>query len=157
MLTLLGPGAELKRHRDPFAGSLRYHLGLVTPNTDKCRIFIVGNMYSWRDGEDILFDETYIHSAINETDKDRIILFCDIERPLRFGWVRFINKIFAYIMGSATATNNVQGERVGIFNRIYNYAYYIRIAGMKLKALNKFLYYTFKYVLVLYLLYLIFL
>ena len=32
MFAMLPPGGKLGAHRDPFAGSLRYHLGLVTPN-----------------------------------------------------------------------------------------------------------------------------
>jgi beta-hydroxylase len=38
MFAMLPSGGKLGAHRDPFAGSLRYHLGLVTPNSDKCRI-----------------------------------------------------------------------------------------------------------------------
>ena len=38
MFTMLPPGGELGAHHDPFAGSLRYHLGLVTPNDDACWI-----------------------------------------------------------------------------------------------------------------------
>src|SRR5690606_341437 len=30
MFALLPPGSRLTKHRDPFAGSLRYHLGLST-------------------------------------------------------------------------------------------------------------------------------
>jgi hypothetical protein len=33
-VALLPPGGDLA-HRDPFAGSLRYHLGLSTPNSEK--------------------------------------------------------------------------------------------------------------------------
>ncbi len=29
-----------------------------------------------------MFDETYIHYAENGTDQNRIILLCDIERPM---------------------------------------------------------------------------
>jgi hypothetical protein len=35
-------------------------------------------------GEDLLFDETYLHYAENATSDDRIIRFCDVERPLRW-------------------------------------------------------------------------
>jgi aspartyl/asparaginyl beta-hydroxylase (cupin superfamily) len=38
MFAELAPGGTLNPHRDPFAGSLRYHLGLVTPNDDRCFI-----------------------------------------------------------------------------------------------------------------------
>ena len=92
MFALLPPGGKLNRHRDPFAGSLRYHLGLVTPNSDDCRIFIDGEPYSWRDGKDVLFDETFIHSAENKTDVTRIILFCDVERPLHTRWMAAFNR-----------------------------------------------------------------
>ncbi len=70
MFTLLPAGAHLNPHRDPFAGSLRYHLGLVTPNADSCHIVVDGESYSWRDGEDVLFDETFVHSA--QTTRPRI-------------------------------------------------------------------------------------
>jgi aspartyl/asparaginyl beta-hydroxylase (cupin superfamily) len=72
------------QHRDPYAGSLRYHLGLTVPKSPgECRIFIDGDPYSWRDGEDILFDETYLHYTEITTSDDRLILFCDVERPLK--------------------------------------------------------------------------
>jgi aspartyl/asparaginyl beta-hydroxylase len=38
MFAQLPPGASLVRHRDPYAGSVRYHLGLVTPADPKCYI-----------------------------------------------------------------------------------------------------------------------
>jgi aspartyl/asparaginyl beta-hydroxylase (cupin superfamily) len=48
MFATLGPGARLVQHRDPYAGLLRYHLGLVTPtHPGVCRIFVDGNEYSW--------------------------------------------------------------------------------------------------------------
>ncbi|MGB1271137.1 MAG: aspartyl/asparaginyl beta-hydroxylase domain-containing protein, partial [Endozoicomonas sp.] len=36
MFAMLSPDSRLVRHRDPYAGSLRYHLGLITPNSDQC-------------------------------------------------------------------------------------------------------------------------
>lgn len=83
MFTLLPGGSHLNPHRDPFGGSLRYHLGLSTPNSDNCRIYVDGQPYAWRDGEDVMFDETFVHWVKNETEQTRVILFCDIERPLR--------------------------------------------------------------------------
>ncbi|HTI46459.1 MAG TPA: aspartyl/asparaginyl beta-hydroxylase domain-containing protein [Casimicrobiaceae bacterium] len=119
MFALLPPGAKLNRHRDPFAGSLRYHLGLVTPNSDRCRIYVDGQPYWWRDGEDLLFDETYIHSAQNETDVTRIILFCDVERPLRTPVMRAVNRLFARHIMRAASTQNLETEPIGLLNRVY--------------------------------------
>jgi len=119
MFALLPPGGKLNRHRDPFAGSLRYHLGLVCPDSDDCRIFVDGEPYSWRDGQDVLFDETFIHSAENKTDVTRIILFCDVERPLRTRWMTAVNRWVSRNVIRGSATQNVENEQVGTFNRIY--------------------------------------
>jgi aspartyl/asparaginyl beta-hydroxylase len=85
---------QAQRPPDPFASSLRYHLGLVTPNSEACRIFVDGESYSWRDGEAVMFDETFIHRAENKTDVTRVILFCDIERPLSSRIMTRLNRGF---------------------------------------------------------------
>src|SRR5258705_428653 len=92
MFAMLPAGGKLGAHRDPFAGSLRYHLGLVTPNSDKCRILVDGVECVWRDGQAFMFDETFIHRAENATDVNRIILFCDVERPMKYGFMTAINR-----------------------------------------------------------------
>ena len=105
MFATLSPGARLVQHRDPYAGSLRYHLGLVTPtHPGVCRIFVDGNEYSWHDGEDVMFDETFIHYAENTTDQTRIILFCDVERPLRTGVITALNRWVSGHIIKETAT-----------------------------------------------------
>ncbi|MEO6968424.1 MAG: aspartyl/asparaginyl beta-hydroxylase domain-containing protein [Rhodanobacteraceae bacterium] len=119
MFALLPPGSKLNPHRDPFAGSLRYHLGLVTPNADSCRIFVDGEEYFWRDGEDVVFDETYVHSAENKSDITRVILFCDIERPLRARWMGAINRRIGAFMGRITSSPNTDAEPVGFINRLF--------------------------------------
>jgi beta-hydroxylase len=123
MFALLPPGAKLNPHRDPFAGSLRYHLGLVTPNSDACRIFVDGQEYSWRDGEDVVFDETFVHWAENRTDVTRVILFCDVERPLRTAPMRAFNRFVSRVLGQATASQNLPEEKVGSVNRLYALAH----------------------------------
>ena len=119
MFALLPGGSHLNPHRDPFAGSLRYHLGLSTPNSDDCRIFVDGQVYAWRDGEDVMFDETYVHWVKNETEQTRVILFCDIERPLSSRVLTHINRSISGFLGRATATQNLDDERVGGINRAY--------------------------------------
>jgi aspartyl/asparaginyl beta-hydroxylase (cupin superfamily) len=106
-------GGDLGRHRDPFAGSLRYHLGLVTPNSEQCRIFVDGESYYWRDGEAVMFDETFIHWAENKSDVDRLILFCDVERPLTNRLVSKLNHWMERTFARASQTENVPGDKVG--------------------------------------------
>jgi beta-hydroxylase len=121
MFALLPPGSKLNPHRDPFAGSLRYHLGLITPNSDDCRIFVDGEMHAWYDGKDVVFDETYVHWAENRTDQTRVILFADVERPLRTRLMTSINRRVGAFMGSITASpNSDEGtEEVGFVNRMF--------------------------------------
>jgi beta-hydroxylase len=148
MFASLPPGARLVRHRDPYAGSLRYHMGLITPNDPACFIDVDGERYHWRDGEVVMFDETYIHFAENTTDKPRIILFADIERPVYTPVVRWLNKVFAAIVMSASATQNVEGEPVGALNKFFYHAYQVRLKGKALKEKNRTAYYVLKWALI---------
>lgn len=118
MFAELPPGGKLNKHRDPFAGSLRYHLGLVTPNDDRCYIAVDGESYTWRDGEDTVFDETYVHEAFNNSERNRIILFCDVERPLKWGWAESFNRWFGRKVMSAASSPNETGDKTGAINRL---------------------------------------
>jgi aspartyl/asparaginyl beta-hydroxylase (cupin superfamily) len=57
MFTTLPPGSRLGAHRDPFAGSLRYPLGLVTPHSPTVTSSSMGR-HDWQDGPAVMFDET---------------------------------------------------------------------------------------------------
>ena len=148
MFAVLPPGGRLVAHRDPYAGSLRYHLGLITPNADTCKIFIDGEPYYWKDGEDVLFDETYIHYAENKSDVTRLILFCDVERPMKVGLMTRFNRFMASTLVRASKTQNVEGEPVGVLNRAFGYVYRIRLVGKWLKSKSHFAYYVVKYALI---------
>jgi beta-hydroxylase len=143
MFAFLPPRAILGRHRDPFAGSLRFHLGLDTPNDDACWIEVDGVRYCWRDGEGVLFDETYVHEARNDTDRGRLILLADVERPLRAP-MRQINRLVMRTVMNATATQNVEGERIGVLNRAFGPVYALLQLGKLFKARNRKAYYAIK-------------
>ncbi len=148
MFAELPPGGKLVRHRDPYAGSLRYHLGLVTPGVDDCYISVDGQTYSWRDGEPVMFDETFIHYAENKTDQNRLILFCDIERPLRFGWMRAFNRWFSSNVMAAAASPNDENDKTGGLNKAFVHIYAGRRRAKNLKVRNRTLYYALKWLLV---------
>lgn len=156
MFAMLPPGATLVKHRDPYAGSLRFHMGLSTPNSEECYISVDGQKYFWKDGEAVLFDETFIHYAANNTETNRIILFLDVKRPVKYKIVDWINRIFSRVVVAASATKNMDGDHVGFLNRIFPMIFKIRVIGKKLKAFNKTLYYIIQYGLYLLLIYLIF-
>jgi beta-hydroxylase len=118
MFAELPAQGKLNKHRDPYAGSIRFHMGLLTPNDDACYIEVDGERYSWRDGEMVMFDETYIHEAYNKTAQNRIILFCDIERPVNMRWVTFLNKWFSRIVMSAASSPNDRRDETGFINKM---------------------------------------
>jgi beta-hydroxylase len=157
MFALLPPGARLNEHRDPSAASLRYHLGIITPNSDECFISVDGERYSWRDGQDVMFDETYLHFAENRTDQTRLILFCDIERPLHGAPIRALNRLFERHVLRAAATQNDGAEHIGWINRLYRPIGFLKEFLRRIKQWNKPLFNAVKYVLIVALLYLIFL
>lgn len=148
MFTVLPPGSRLGAHRDPFAGSLRYHLGLVTPNSPDCYIEVDGERYYWKDGEAVVFDETYIHHAENRTDTTRVILFCDIERPISNKLVRAINRTIGRRMAKAATTANVPGERVSLLNRIFEQIFKLRLLIVRIKNWHRPTYYALKWLLI---------
>lgn len=144
---LLPPGARLPSHRDPFAGSLRYQRGLRTPNSDRCHIFVDGELCYWKDDEAVLFDETYIHRAENQTDVQRLILFCDVERPLSNPIARALNHWIGQRLARGAGNQNLPGEKVGSLNRGFQYAYQFRLLTKRVKAWNRSVYYALKWAL----------
>ena len=145
MFALLPAGGDIGRHRDPFAGALRYHLGLATPNSEDCQIIVDGEPYHWRDGEGVVFDETFIHWAENKTDQPRLILFCDIERPLTNRVMRTLNHWVELTWMRASQTDNAAGDHVGVLNRVFEVVYHARLLGKALKRKSELAYYAVKW------------
>ncbi|WP_293500643.1 aspartyl/asparaginyl beta-hydroxylase domain-containing protein [Roseateles sp.] len=141
MFAALPPGGRLVTHRDPFAGSVRYHLGLVTPNDDRCYISVDGERYSWRDGQGVIFDETYLHYAENQSDQMRIILFCDVERPLNNPVARWFNHFISHTLIRAAAAPNSDTDKTGGINKAFAYVQQVRLFGKRIKARSRFAYY----------------
>ena len=148
MFAELPPGSHLGKHRDPYAGSVRYHLGLMTPNDDRCFIEVDGEQHSWRDGQAVIFDETYVHWAQNATDQTRIILFCDVERPMKWRWAQAVNHWVGATLMSAASSPNDDQDRTGGINRIFKYVNAVRDAGQRLKARNRRGYYLLKWLVI---------
>lgn len=132
MFSLLPAGAELSQHSDPLACSFRYHLGLRTPNSERCFINVDGENLVWRDGEDFVFDETYPHHAKNGTDGPRLILMCDVERPMNLAG-RSFNKFYARIAKEMRVPNTAEDDR-GLLTRLFAAVAPLRERALKLKG-----------------------
>lgn len=143
MFTLLPPGGQLTRHADPIAVSLRYHLGLATPNSDACFINVDGKNLSWRDGQVLMFDETYLHYVRNDSDADRLILMCDVKRPLNPLGALF-NFFYQGITRTSVVPNTPEDHR-GLVNRIFGGLAPLLARTKALKSTNRSLYLVIKW------------
>ncbi|WP_275290937.1 aspartyl/asparaginyl beta-hydroxylase domain-containing protein [Amycolatopsis sp. La24] len=82
MISVLEPGVKLNVHNGPYAGILRYHLGIKVPRENPPRLRVDTEHYTWREGESVLIDDTFEHEVSNESEEDRIVVIIDIRRPM---------------------------------------------------------------------------
>ena len=112
--SVLEPKQHIKAHWGYWKGFVRYHLGVVIPDNNrgnKCWIRInpnaqsrdgdraaieQGEKYYWHDGEAVLFDDTFLHDAANETDQVRVVLFLDVARKMAWP-LALLNRLFLWI------------------------------------------------------------
>jgi aspartyl/asparaginyl beta-hydroxylase (cupin superfamily) len=115
--SILDPKQYIPPHWGYYKGFLRYHLGVVVPgnNADRsCWIRVnpsdedaakrdralieTSEIYHWKNGEGVIFDDTYLHDAKNESDEVRVILWLDLRRkmPWPLQIVNLISLFFAF-------------------------------------------------------------
>ena len=82
LVSILKPGSIIGLHSGPWKGHLRGLLGIDTPNNSDCFIEIDFNKHIFEDRKLIGFDDTYMHTASNNTEKDRTVLFFNVERKM---------------------------------------------------------------------------
>jgi ornithine lipid ester-linked acyl 2-hydroxylase len=85
MFSILAPHKHIPDHCGPYKGIVRYHLALKVPELrEHCRIRVGEEIVSWEEGRSLIFDDTYEHEVWNDTNDERVVLFLDVVRPLRF-------------------------------------------------------------------------
>jgi aspartate beta-hydroxylase len=84
VLSFLAPGKHIPQHRGPFRAILRFHLMLSMPVDEEgmpaCELNIDGVPHLLKEGESLLWDDTYAHEVWNRSDKVRIALLLDVWR-----------------------------------------------------------------------------
>ena len=80
--SILEGGKSIPHHEGPYRGYLRYHLGLVVPEINPPSIRLKDQFYTWREGESVLFDDSWDHEVYNQCEGDRVVLIVDIRRPM---------------------------------------------------------------------------
>lgn len=108
MFSVLLPGKVIPPHEGPYKGVLRYHLSLVTPKDHtKCEILVNQIPYNWKEGGDVLFDDTFLHSVKNESDETRVILFLDVKKEFNNIFLDSLNSAVLYFSQFHETVNNI--------------------------------------------------
>jgi beta-hydroxylase len=96
-----------------------------------------------------MFDETYIHWAENRSGSNRIILFCDVERPMRYRWAQAVNRWLGRTMVTAASSPNEMGDQTGGINKAFRFVWVAGQYRRRFKAWNRTVYYATKALLIL--------
>jgi aspartate beta-hydroxylase len=80
--SILDPGKSVPEHEGPYFGYLRYHLGIRVPQQNPPKLIVNSQDYVWKEGEAVLFDDSWPHSVVNNSTESRGVLIVDVRRPL---------------------------------------------------------------------------
>lgn len=61
---------------------LRCHLPLIVPNEELCALRVGNETRHWKEGELLIFDDSFEHEAWNNSESNRVVLMFDIPNPL---------------------------------------------------------------------------
>jgi beta-hydroxylase len=102
MFSILAPHYHIEAHKGPTRAVVRAHLGLKVPKDwQSVWIRVDDQILNWKEGEVVLFDDTYEHEVRNDTDETRAVLFIDIDRPMdQFGTL--VNRIIVRLIQAST-------------------------------------------------------
>jgi len=124
--SILEPHQHIRPHWGYWKGFVRYHLGVVIPDDnhnglcwlrinsqakDRSRPGDVenGEKYYWKNGVSVMFDDTYLHDAANESDHVRVVLWLDVARKMPWHF-SLLNKLFLEIAHMDAAVRQIRGN-----------------------------------------------
>lgn len=79
MFSQLKAGAHIRPHTGAVNTRLICHLPLIVP--PNCKFRVGNDVRTWEKGKAWVFDDTIEHEAINQSDRNRVVLIFDIWRP----------------------------------------------------------------------------
>ena len=118
MFAVLPPERKVHYRRNPFAGSLRYHLGLGTLSSEKWDSDVDGQRYWWKDGEPVIFDKPFVQEARNDMKKTRLIVFFNVTRLQKNRHLRFISEWIFNKSKSSAGSPNILADKTGFINSL---------------------------------------
>jgi aspartate beta-hydroxylase len=82
LFSCLDAGKHIPPHEGPNNGILRYTLPIVVPQKDACYLVIDGKRVNLEENKGVLWDDTYTHSASNESNAPRVALLLDLKKQM---------------------------------------------------------------------------
>jgi len=79
LFSVFSPGTHLLPHCGVTNTRVVGHLPLMIP--DDCALRVGGEDHHWREGEVVVFDDTYEHEAWNRSDRTRVVMIFDLWNP----------------------------------------------------------------------------
>jgi len=80
LFSVLRPHTHIPPHTGVINGRLTVHLPLLVP-ADCGAIAVAGDARAWREGECLVFDDSFVHEAINRSEQTRVVLIFDLWHP----------------------------------------------------------------------------
>jgi len=99
--SILDPKKSIPEHEGPYLGYLRYHLALRVPTIEPPSLVVKKQPYVWKEGEAVLFDDSWPHAVINNSPQMRAVLIIDVMRPLPL-IPRLVNRLVTNVIARHT-------------------------------------------------------
>jgi hypothetical protein len=96
----LAPQTRIAPHAGPTNLRLRVHLALEVP--PNCGLTVGGIPGSWTPGRCVVFDDSFVHDAWNDSDRERIVFIVDLWHPdLSDDEVALLEGLHGHVAGHA--------------------------------------------------------
>lgn len=117
-ISFLAPGKHVPVHRGPFRGILRYHLMLSVPldaaGQPLSVLTIDGVEHRLKDGDTLLWDDTYQHEVCNRGGRVRAALLLDVRRP-RLPWdLAVLSRVLVALVGCSIRLRPSMRRRMAV-------------------------------------------
>ena len=80
LFSVLRPGTHIPPHTGVINGRLTVHLPLVVP-PDCGALAVAQQPRGWEEGRCLVFDDSYVHEAWNQSAHTRVVLIFDVWNP----------------------------------------------------------------------------
>ena len=126
--SVIDPHQHIAPHFGYYKGFIRYHIGVLIPNdneNDECWIRINadlednakhdyglidrGEKYFWKNGQGVMFDDTFLHEAKNGSDDVRVVLFLDVARKLPW-YLNAFNKLVLWVVHKEGSVRRIREQ-----------------------------------------------